>query len=183
MSSLTGNLVMLRALEPDDLDLLYLWENDTSIWWLSNTLKPFSREVLGQYLQGAQQDIFEARQFRFVICLNDPAKTPVGFIDLFDLDPLHQRAGVGILLAGQEQRGKGYGAEALRLLCGYAFSVLFLHQLYCSIPENNEASLKLFRKAGFTESGKQKDWIKTPDGWISQHFLQLLAEDGLQTSS
>ena len=89
MKILEGNFVQLRAPEPEDLECLYQWENDTEIWRVSNTIAPFSRFVLKQYIESAHLDIYETRQVRFMIGLNnniDPAKT-IGTIDLFDFDP------------------------------------------------------------------------------------------------
>ena len=50
MLNLKGKQVYLRALEPTDLDFLYQLENDTSVWELSGTLKPYSKKVLQLYL-------------------------------------------------------------------------------------------------------------------------------------
>src|SRR4051812_47675944 len=121
-----GNNISLRALEPDDIDHLYKWENDSSVWHVSNTLTPYSRHVLEQYILNAHQDIFTAKQLRLVICLNDNTSKPIGCIDLFDFDPQHLRAGIGILISDQTERGKGFANEALSLLIDYSFKTLQL---------------------------------------------------------
>ena len=90
---------------------------------------------------------------------NDTENITVGAIDLFDFEPFHQRAGVGILIANKEHREKGMATEALAILIGYAFKTLRLHQLYCSIATNNEPSINLFTKAGFILIGEKKDWL------------------------
>ena len=38
---LSDNFIRLRALEIEDLDMLYLWENDTSLWHYGNNIAPF----------------------------------------------------------------------------------------------------------------------------------------------
>ncbi|MFT2007400.1 GNAT family protein [Pontibacter sp. 13R65] len=154
--------VYLRALEPVDLDFLFDLENDTSVWQVGNTLMPYSRFVLEQYLENATQDIFTVKQLRLVICTHH--HRAVGAIDLFDFEPQHQRAGIGIVVSGAE-RGKGYAAEALKVLLTYCQQILQLHQVYCSVTASNEASLHLFKKAGFTEIGVRKNWLRTPAGW------------------
>ena len=177
MSVFEGSSVSLRALEPDDLQYLYLWENDTDIWWLGNTLKPYSKETLRKYLNTAHLDIHETRQVRFAVYLNENPVELVGLIDLYDFDPHHKRAGVGILMGETKNRGKGYGSEALKILCNYAFTLLDLHQLYCSIPETNLASIKLFNNKGFIQTGLRPDWIKTKDGWAADIFFQLSSKE------
>ena len=159
---LSSEKISLRALEPTDLDFLYALENDSSVWEVSNTVTPFSRFVLQKYLENAAADIYETRQLRLVMeAKNGEA---VGAIDLFDFEPLHLRAGVGISVLAGFRRNQ-YASEALNLLLDYSCNFLNLHQLYASIPEDNESSLQLFRKCGFTECGTKKDWLKTPKGW------------------
>ncbi|AKQ44585.1 acetyltransferase [Rufibacter radiotolerans] len=155
--------IYLRAPEPSDLDFLYLFENDTALWPVSLSVTPFSREALRQYLENATLDIYAARQLRLMICLQEE-DTVMGSIDLFDFEPLHQRAGIGIALTPKYQ-GKGYGQEALKLLETYCTQVLQLHQLYCTVTQSNAGSLHLFRQAGYQEIGIRKEWLKTPSGW------------------
>lgn len=179
METLQGKFIKLRALEPEDEDLLLKWENDPAIWQVSNTFSPFSRHILRQYLAQAHLDIFQAKQLRLVIETIDPV-IPVGMIDLFDYDPFHQRAGVGILIGEPDQRGKGFAGDALATLLRYAFSVLLLNQVYCSIDETNSISLKLFQKTGFRVTGKKQDWNRGPEGYSSEWFLQITYKDWSQ---
>jgi diamine N-acetyltransferase len=172
MQKLKGDKVYLRALEPSDIDEVYQWENDTSIWHLSNTIAPYSRFVLEQYLAEAHQDIYTAKQLRLVICL--PSGKAIGCIDLFDFDPLNQRAGIGILIAEKEDRGKGYATEALSLLISYCRITLHLHQLYCNITASNDSSIRLFSKLGFEICGTKKQWLRDAKGWNDELMLQFL---------
>jgi diamine N-acetyltransferase len=172
MQILENNTVRLRALEPTDLKLLYTWENDSSIWEVSHTIKPFSIFVLKQYLESSHLDIYETKQLRLVI-ENKTSNEPVGLIDLFDFDPHHRRAGIGILINKINQQ-KGYASEALTTLCNYAFKVLQVHQLYCNITSTNENSIRLFKKHGFEVVGLKKDWISTSNGWKDEYLLQKI---------
>jgi len=175
MNYLENSRIRLRALESSDIELLYLWENDTDLWHVSDTLCPFSREVLQQYIESAYKDIYEQKQLRLMIEVKDAdAALPIGLIDLFDIDFLHRRAGIGILIYAAENRKNGYATDALKLLVAYSFGLLSLHQLYCHIPENNSASTRLFEKSGFTPVGILKEWRKMPKGWQDVKLLQLI---------
>jgi diamine N-acetyltransferase len=99
---------------------------------------------------------------------------PVGLIDLFDFDPFHLRAGIGILIANAEFRQKGYATEALKLMIRYSFETLQLHQLYCNISAENDVSLQLFQNVGFEVIGTKKGWLKTLNGWQDEVILQIL---------
>jgi len=155
---LENNTISLRAPEPEDLDLLYIWENEPSIWQVSGTLTPFSRYILKQYLEHAGKDIYEVKQLRLMIQLKNNHR-PVGAVDLFDFDPHHRRAGMGILIAEPSDRRQGYAREALETMISYCFEVLNLHQVFCNISAENSASIKLFEEAGFEECGRKKDWL------------------------
>jgi diamine N-acetyltransferase len=175
MLTTQGFPVTLRAVEPEDLTLLYLWENDRTVWHVSNTLVPFSRYQLKRYIESNPSDIHAHQQLRMMIDCREtgnPVRT-VGSIDLFDFDPIHQRAGLGILIALDDDRRQGYAYEAILQMIDYSRKVLFLHQLYCNIPASNTASIKLFGKAGFEISGTKKDWLRTETGWEDELFLQL----------
>ena len=155
--------IHLRALEPTDLEFLYSLENDVLVWPVSNTANPFSKHVLQQYLDNAAADIYTVRQLRLVIGENNSGQA-VGAIDLFDFDPKHLRAGIGIVI-GSGFRQKKYATEALFLTAGYAKQHLHLHQLYCSVGAKNTASQQLFLKAGYQQTGLRKDWLRIADGW------------------
>jgi len=172
---LKGEKIYLRALEPDDVNILYKWENDTSVWHLSNTVNPFSKYVLEQYVQNAHLDIYTTKQLRLIIC--DKAEKSIGCIDLFDFDPKNLRAGIGILIAEEPEKQKGYATEALQLLITYCFEILNLHQLYCNINTDNDISLTLFNKQGFIVTGTKKQWNKSVTGWKDECFLQLIKND------
>jgi diamine N-acetyltransferase len=168
---LQSDTLYLRALERSDLDFLFALENDVSVWRVSNTVTPYSKEVLEQYLEHAALDIYATRQLRLVICTAN--HFPIGAIDLFDFDPLHLRAGIGIIIR-ESYRRQGLAKQALQLLMHYCTNYLLLHQLYCSIATDNAASLALFQHAGFHIVGTRQQWLRTPQGWQDVVELQKI---------
>ncbi|MBT8376409.1 MAG: GNAT family N-acetyltransferase, partial [Bacteroidia bacterium] len=142
MTTLKGKLVFLRALENEDLQFLYDIENDQQVWELSNTMTPYSKYILQNYINNSHKDIFEVKQLRLVI--SDYKDKCIGLIDLFDFDAKNKRAGIGIIIKDGKDRKKGFAKEALNLLINYSFKTLQLHQLYCNISESNLDSIRLF---------------------------------------
>ena len=169
---LTYKNISLRPLEPEDIDLLYQWENNVEIWEVSNTKTPFSRHILAQYLQESAKDIYELKQLRLII--QNEQNKPVGAIDLFDFEPYHLRAGVGILIHYPAHRKQGYACNALQALSSYALHILGLKQLYANIATDNTGSIQLFEKVGFKQAGIKKDWLKTADGWKDEILFQKI---------
>lgn len=167
-----GERISLRALEPADARLIYAWENDTTIWEVSNTLKPYSLFEIEQFILNSA-DIFAARQLRLMITNNDNPAEVAGMIDLFDYDPLNRRAELGILIKNAE-RGKGIAKEAIQLIKEYTFNTLKLHQLYAYIPIDNELSIHLFENSGFSRTGIRKEWRFINNEWTDEHLYQLI---------
>jgi diamine N-acetyltransferase len=170
---LGDDIVRLRAVEPEDLELLYKWENEESNWRLSNTLAPYSRFVLKNYIAGSHKSLFETGQLRLMIDLHGEQRT-VGTIDLFDFDHFHLRAGVGILVADDADRHKGYASAALACLVKYAFETLRLHQLWCNILSDNEESIRLFRNHGFSPCAEKREWIRFNGLFVSELMYQII---------
>ena len=172
MQALLGKKIHLRALEPQDIDFLFAVENDESFWEVSSTQTPFSRFILEQYIASAHQDIHEVKQLRLIIAENT-TKNKVGMIDLFDFNPQHKRAGVGILIIDSEQH-KGYASEALQLLIDYSFIQLNLHQLFANITPDNTKSLTLFKKHNFLKVGTKKEWVLSKGKFKDEVLFQLI---------
>ncbi|MBR1500116.1 MAG: GNAT family N-acetyltransferase [Bacteroidaceae bacterium] len=168
---LKSDRIKLRAVEPEDLDLMYLVENDPDLWPMGQTSVPFSHYALKQYIAECSNDFFHDRQLRLVIEKADGIS--VGFLDLQRYDPLHHRAEVGIVVVPEQQR-QGIASEALRLVAQYVSVHLGIHQLYALVPECNIASEALFLRCGYKKAATLQDWVYGPAGWQSVGVFQLI---------
>ena len=174
MKTLKGTHINLRALEPEDLDFLYQIENNESFWQVSHTNTPFSKYILKQYIENAHLDIFEAKQLRLLI-EEKLTRKQIGMIDLFDFNPIHKRAGIGILIHPKFQKN-GFASEALSNLISYCFSHLNLHQLYANISSDNIKCISLFTKHHFKEAGIKKDWNLLNGKFTDEVLFQLIKD-------
>ena len=191
---LSNDNITLRALEPTDLDTLYRWENDTTLWAVSDTAAPYSREALWHYLENYTGDIYAQRQLRLMIVLSTDENytgdiyaqrqlrlmivlstdgTPVGTIDFLNFDPLNNRAELGLFIA-DEYRGKGLGRQALDLLSAYARDHIGLRQLYVFIALDNTVCLNLFENYGYCRVGVLQSWLKRGTTYRDVALLQML---------
>jgi len=171
MAILLGKNISLRALEPEDLDFLFSAENDEASWEISSTQAPYSKYILKKYIENSHQDIYEAKQYRFVICNTE--NIAIGMIDLFEFNPQHSRVGVGILIIPTYQ-GLGYASEALELVIEYSFLYLNVHQIFANITPNNHKSIALFEKFKFQKAGVKKDWIFSKNSFKDEILYQLI---------
>lgn len=172
MKTLQGNLINLRPLELEDLQFLYDTENDESNWKVSGTQVPYSKHILKNYIENSHQDIYEAKQARFVVASKE-LSIPIGMIDLFDFDPINKRAGIGIIILEKHQN-QGFATEALKMIISYGFHYLSLHQLYANITTDNKNSIALFEKFKFQQTGIKTDWIYYDQEFYSEATYQLI---------
>ena len=180
MNLLENKHIKLRALEPDDLDGLFNIENDSSLWEISDTRAPYSRELLSEYLKEASKDIYEVKQLRLVISPNGSDEL-IGLIDLFQFEPHHRRAGMGIIIK-KEHQSQGIATQAVELMKQYAFKFLSLNQIFAHVPSSNPGSKRLFENSGFILSGTLKDWMKENDGYSDVYIYQLLNPENTKTN-
>ena len=110
-------LVKLRAIEPEDLDILYGIENDMSLWNDSITSVPYSRYMLYDYIANTRNDIYTDRQVRMMI-ENNKCEV-VGIVDLINFDPKHLRAEIGIVIK-RDFRNLGYAQSAINKIKEYS---------------------------------------------------------------
>lgn len=172
---LTDDVVTLRAPEPDDVDMMYLAENDVTLWNDGVTFAPVSRKQLWDYVENYDGNIYSAGQLRLVI---ESQGSVAGIIDLYDYDRINLRAYVGVTVL-QPMRCKGIATRALRLLSDYCRRSLGMHQLAAVVRCDNVPSVRLFTSAGFTETGHFVDWIKRGNGYVSAiHYQKILDRDG-----
>lgn len=164
--------VRLRAMEPEDLDLLYRIENDVELWAVGETNVPYSRYTLHDYIATSSDDIFADRQLRLII--EDVQKQfTVGIADLINFDPRHCRAEVGIVIE-QPYRQKGYAQAALKVLHEYARRVIHLHQLYAVVSSDNQSARQLFLSLGYRHTATLTDWMLCSDKSFSSAVLMQL---------
>ena len=164
--------ISLRALEPEDLDLLYRIENDDALWGVGITNVPYSRFLLHEFISSSTGDIYTDKQVRLVI--ENESHQTVGLADLMSFDPKNMKAELGLVIL-RACRHQGYAAATILKIHDYARRILHLHQIYVCIDERNEASLSLFRKVDYIESAHIPDWLldgeQYHDALLFQHVL------------
>lgn len=170
---INDGIIGLRAVEPTDVDLLFLWENDSDSWRYGWNRAPLSRHQLWTYANNYDSEPIRAGELRMIV-VELSSGEEVGCVDLTDIDAINSRAQVGIYIKSS-CRGKGYGARSLALLIDYSSAMLSLHQLWAVIGRDNGASIAIFEKVGFKSCGCLRSWIKNrtsfEDALLYQKFL------------
>ena len=161
----------LRALEPSDIEPMYLWENDPEVWRVGGTTAPLSLQRIAQFVEEQNYDLYATKQMRLIIEVEGIA---VGTLDILDFDPQHLRFGIGILIYAPEARDKGYAHAAIEAIKTYARDTLALKQIWASVAADNEASIALFEGCGFELCGTRKAWLRRHNGYTDQLEYQCM---------
>ncbi len=147
----------LRALEPEDLELLYTIENDTETWDICSSKVNYSRYAIKQYLAQQPQEIEEAGELRLAIT-DSETKEAIGLIDLTSYSATNRSAEVGIALL-KEKRGEGWGKAAIKEIEHYAKTHLNLRMLYAhTLAHNTSAAKNLFLTCQYTPVATLPEW-------------------------
>ncbi len=169
---LESERILLRKMEPEDLEFLYSIENNSDFWYCSETKSPYSRWELKQYIENYSYDIFTTKELRLMICDKHSQKV-MGVVDLFEYHPLHNRCGIGIIIS-PEYANKGLATEVVMLVRDYVFETLLANQLWCMVDVENKVSIALFEKCGFVRCGELKQWKRSADGYKDVIIFQSI---------
>ncbi|MDE5998108.1 MAG: GNAT family N-acetyltransferase [Muribaculaceae bacterium] len=160
----------LRALEPEDAEMMFAAESDEAAWKYSDYLAPLSRELLRQYALTYDADPLRSGQLRLIIDLDG---SPAGILDLFDISPRHLRADIGIYLL-PEFRGNRIATAALEEAQVFCRVRLGLHQLTATVADSNIRALNCFKNAKFSPNGSRPDWLRNPEGYESATIFSCI---------
>lgn len=171
MAWLEDDVLRLRAVEPADVDLIYTVENDSYSWHTTNSNSPVSRQTLLEYVSSLTNDITQTGSTKLIAELKNDG-TPVGVIDLFDLNLIDSRVEIGFYVV-ESERNNGYARRMVRLVAQYLSGCLGLCQMYAHAGVENPASIAVLESAGFERSGVLKNWKRTVDGFDDVAVYQL----------
>jgi RimJ/RimL family protein N-acetyltransferase len=163
LAMLEGELVRLRAQEPEDLERDYTWFNHPEVTYYLGARYPMSRAEEERWLRDASTNDF-ASGLRLAI--ETKAGVHIGNIGLHNASPEDRRAALGIVIGEPEYWSKGYGADAIITVLRFAFREMNLNRVWLNVFENNERALACYRKCGFHEEGRlRQDRFKHGRYW------------------
>ena len=153
--NIKGRLVLLRAIERNDLPLLQKWANDLEIQFqLGGWHFPTNQEDQMTWFNSLNVNSLHQR---FAVEVEENGL--IGTANLVEIDWKNKHAFHGMMLGDKSKHGKGYGVDTVMAIMRYAFDELGLERLDGSMIEYNTASLKMYLdKCGWIEEGRQRNW-------------------------
>jgi len=101
----------------------------------------------------------------------------IGATGIHGIDWVHAHASTGIVIGEKTAWHRGYASEAMRLRTDYAFRQLNLHKLSSSTFVENEPSRRALLKAGYTETGVEREHYFREGGWHDHWLCEVLRDD------
>ena len=147
--TLTGRTVRLRPWRPDDVDAVCAACQDAAIQRWTEVPVPYRREHAESFVAENAASTWAAGGAAFAVEPVDGGAL-VGAMTLF---PPREGVGVGGYWTVAEHRGRGRTAEALRLLCAWAFDGLGLRRMELVVDPANTGSRRVAESAGFRVEG------------------------------
>lgn len=170
---IVGERLYLSPFNPDHTETQAKWAE-----WMND--RAVAEQYGGQHnlvsLASAKKTLEALQGHRFDMVLLD-GDMPIGHISLHDIDHLNRNAFLGIFIGEAQHRGKGYGAEAIRLALGYGFGTLNLHNIMLSVHADNRAGIACYRKVGFREAGRRREWIFKDGRYVDKVYMDILARE------
>lgn len=178
MPRLIGSRVMLREYQSEDFASIRSWVNDAQItrylstrFWAPQTTVD-TQEFLSRMMQSSHN------AFNYVIADAQDGRY-IGQLDMFRVDWRLRQGEIGMVIAGAEDRGRGYGTEALELLAAFAFNSLGLERIELEVHMENAAALRCYQKAGFTQEGVKRHAYYNDGRFADLGMMSILREDWL----
>ena len=175
---ISGERIYLSPINPDDLETYVKWLNDIEVTrWLGG----FSgMTTLTSERAWIEENTKKSDSYQFAMVLregNNPCGGDrlIGGIGLMDVNQINRKATLGIFIGEAEDRSKGYGAEAIRLLLGYGFHWLGLRNIDLHVHSDNARAIACYKKAGFQEYGRRHGVVFADGGWQDDVLMEALS--------
>lgn len=150
---LEGEKVYLSPSSMEDAEVYIRWMNDfnvTDYTGRSHVVQNWESEKAWLEKELNQNTYFMA-------IVSRETEEVIGNISLNNTDLINRTATLGIMIGEAENRSKGYGTEAIKLLLDFAFNYLNLNSVYLTYLDCNERARKCYEKVGFKEIGKRRN--------------------------
>ncbi len=171
---LTGTLVRLRAVEPEDADALWRWSNDPEVMrWLVNGY-PTSLAYQRKRVERREPNSYE--RVTFMIDRLSDGRT-IGVVVLRDATPEMGRAEIDIYIGERDCWNGGYGTETMRMICRYGFDKMRLHSIELTVVAEHVAAHHVYEKVGFVDEGRLREAFRRDGTWHDVIVMGLLEHE------
>lgn len=145
---LKGEKVFLRAVELEDARIISAWLNDRESNEFLDIIYPVSKRYADAFVLDADED-----KTKKILVIDNPDRKPIGLVIIDKIKWEYRNCEIGIAIYNKNERGKGYGKDALKTALDFIFNEMSMHIVYLNVLENNTAALNLYKSLGFIQEG------------------------------
>lgn len=167
-----GERVHLRAIERTDIPTFLRWFNDAEVTQYLSMYLPMSETAEMRWYERQLDD-----SSNLVLCIETLDGIHIGNIGLHDIDTRARLAELGITIGEKAYWGQGYGRDAIRTLCRFAFHEMNLHRIYLRVISYNDRARRCYLAAGFTPEGTLREAHYSRGTYHDMHVLGLLRHE------
>lgn len=168
-----GDRIYLSPICADDYQVYTKWMNDET---LSSGLGTFSMNITELSEKEWIDSTSKKGEYNFAIIRKEDNKI-IGNYGLELKNEIARRYHVGGFIGEKEERGKGYGTEALKLITKFAFEILNAESVYSGIFAFNNGSIKSAEKAGYKQVGKYRNAYFYNMNFYDEINVDIIKED------
>lgn len=169
---ITGERIYLAPIDTDDAELYAKWINDPSV----SDMLGVSAMVFSKKKELATVEKMADEGYAFSIVRKED-NVLLGNCSLFDIHNTNRRAMCGLFIGEEENRGKGYGTETLKLLLEYGFNTLNLNNITLIVFDFNKRAVTCYEKLGFKLIGTRRQSAFYNGEYHDEIYMDFLAED------
>lgn len=170
---LVGKNVYLSPFNPDDAIQNTIWMNNLK---LTNHIgQSFNVYTLANEKEFLEQDNSNTNINFCIVRLED--NKLLGNCSITHILQVQGTAEIGIFIGDEENWGKGYGTEAIKLLIDFGFNYLNLNNIMLKVFSFNERAIKSYEKVGFKVFGRRHQTYRINNEWYDDIFMEILRED------
>lgn len=172
---LTGEHIYLRPLTQADATVEYAnWMNNSETTrYLETGRFPASTDSLAKYIARYE----DSKDALFLAIVLKDGDRHIGNIKLEPINWIYRSAVLGILIGRPEERGKGFGGEAIKMMLHHAFDGLNLNRVELGVSADNVAAITCFSKIGFVKEGRFREAIFCNGVYVDRIWMSVLAEE------
>lgn len=166
-----GDKVYLSPICKDDAEIYTKWVNDASMTDnLGFTWQQIGIEKEAEALESL------AEGYNFAIIRREGNKL-IGNIGFNEINQIHRNAIFGLFIGDEEDRGKGYGSESIRLLLKFGFETLNLNNVMLRVFEFNKNAIACYEKIGFKKIGERRKAYFVRGKYHNEIYMDILADE------
>lgn len=167
-----GERIYLSPMNKEDAETYTKWLNDASV--TDNLGNTFMQIGVDNEKEAIERMIKDGYNFAII---RREGNELIGNISFNIINQILRNAEIGLFIGEKDNRGKGYGSEAMRLLLKFGFETLNLNNVMLSVFDFNKSAIACYEKVGFKKIGERRNSYFVRGKYHNQIYMDILADE------